>query len=97
MKRYRNDGEWHKLFAEQKRCGQSVKQFCLAKGIHSNVFYRKKKWLEKAGGLVRLPGAITDRASIEITGGGLTVGVRGGFTEGELVRILKCVKEALDA
>lgn len=97
MKNYRRDAEWRVLFAEHEHSGKSAKQFCRTKGINANVFYRKKKALGERGGLVRLPGVVTGGAPIEINIGGLTVGVTGGFEEKELVRVLKCVREALDA
>ena len=97
MKKYRSAEEWRTLFHEQEGSGQSVKQFCRTKGINVNVFYRKKKSLTEGGGLVRLPVGIERTTPIEINLGGMTIGVAAGFSERELVRVLRCVREALDA
>jgi hypothetical protein len=97
MKRYRSDEEWRSLFHEQAASSKSTKQFCQNKGINANVFYRKKKSLTEGGGLVRLPVGIGRTTPIEINLGGLTIGVAAGFSEQELVRVLRCVREALDA
>lgn len=49
------------------------------------------------GALVRLPVGLGDSAPIEITVGGVRIGVGSGFEERELVRVLRCVREAMDA
>ena len=97
MKKYRSDEEWRSLFAEQAASGKSAKQYCLSQGINANVFYRKKKSQAEGGVLVRLPAGIGRTTPIEINLGGMTVGVAAGFSEQELVRILRCVREVLDA
>ena len=97
MKKYRSEAEWRMLFTEQTASMKSVKQFCQTKGVNANVFYRKKKSLAGGGGLVRLPVGIGRTTPIEINLGGLTIGVAAGFSERELVRVLRCVREALDA
>jgi hypothetical protein len=97
MRKYRSEEEWRELFAEQERSGQSAKGFCQSEGVSANVFYRKKRLLRDGGGLVRLPVGLEKGAPIEITVGAVTIGVRGGFGDHELVRVLRCVREALDA
>jgi len=97
MKKYRSDEEWRKLITEQAASGKSAKQYCLNKGLNANVFYRKKKSLADGGALVRLPAGIRRTPPIEINLGGMTIGIAPGFSERELVRVLKCVREALDA
>jgi len=97
MKKNRSEAEWRMLFHEQAASGQSGKQFCRAQGINANVFYRKKKSLAEGGGLVRLPVGVGGTTPIQINLGGMTIGVVAGFSERELVRVLKCVREALDA
>ncbi len=97
MKTYRSDEEWRTLFHKQAASGKSAKQFCRTKGINATVFYRKKKSLAEGGGLVRLPVGIGRTTPIEINLGGLTIGVTAGFSEQALVRVLRCVREALNA
>ena len=97
MKTYRSNEEWRTLFHEQAASGENAKQFCRTKSIHANVFYRKKKSLTQGSGLVRLPVGIGRTTPIEINLGGITIGVAAGFPEQELVRVLRCVREALDA
>ena len=97
MKKYRSEKEWRDLFAEQQQSGQSAQQFCRVKGVNANVFYRKKKQMGGGGGLVRLAVGMAKGMPIEIAMGGVTIGVRCGFAEQELVRVLRCVREAFDA
>lgn len=97
MKKYRSDDEWRELIARQKRSDKSIAIFCREKGIHPNLFYRKKKSLQETGKLVRLPALSPSRATIEITIGCMTIEVTGGFADTELVRVLRCVREAANA
>lgn len=97
MRKLRSEAEWRGLFGEQKRSGKTVREFCRIKGVHENVFYRKRKLLSGTGELVRLPVSLDRGARIEIAIGAVTVGVKNGFAERELVRVLRCVREALDA
>jgi hypothetical protein len=97
MKKIRSETEWRALFDEQERSDLSAKEFCRTKGVNANVFYRKKKLLRKPGEIVRLPIRLERGAAIEIAVGGIRIGVRSGFVERELVRVLRCVREALDA
>jgi hypothetical protein len=97
MKKNRSEKEWRDLFTEQKRSGKTVRDFCRSKGVNENVFFRKKKQLGGTVTLVRLPVGLSDSAPIEITVGGVRIGVGSGFEERELVRVLRCVREAMDA
>ena len=97
MKKYRSDQEWRALFGEQDRSGMNAKRFCREKGVCANVYYRKKKSLAGDGEMVRLPVKLEQRAPIEITISGITIGVAAGFAERELVRVLRCVREAFNA
>jgi hypothetical protein len=97
MRNFRSDEEWRILFGEQERSGMNAKRFCREKGLCANVFYRKKKSLTEGSGLIRLPVGIGRTTPIEINLGGMTIGVAIGFSEQELVRVLRCVREALDA
>jgi hypothetical protein len=97
MKKYRSEKEWRDLFAEQKESGKNAKQFCRVKSVNANVFYRKKKLLENNEGLVRLPMGMVNRTPVEIAMGGVTIVVRSGVAEQELIQVLRCVREALDA
>jgi hypothetical protein len=97
MKKYRSEAEWRLLFSEQKRSGMNAKNFCREKGICVNVYYRKKKSLAGEGGLVKLPVKLEKGTAIEINVGSVTIRLRSGFAEQELVRVLRCVREALDA
>ncbi len=58
---------------------------------------KKKKSQTSKGGLVRLPMVSASVTAVEISVGGITIGVRNGFEERELVRVLRCVREAMDA
>ena len=97
MKKYRSDAEWRLLFSKQKRSGTNAKEFCRERGICTNVYYRKKKSLAAEGGLVKLPVKLENGAPIELTIGGITIGVRNGFEEPELVRVLRSIREVFDA
>ena len=97
MKKKRSDKEWKMLIGEQERSGTNAKQFCREKGLCANVFYRKKKLLTGEGGLVRLPMVSASATAVELRVEGITIGVRNGFEERELVRVLRCVREAMDA
>ena len=97
MKKYRSEEEWRRLFSEQERSGMNAKNFCREMGLCANVYYRKKKSLANEGTLVKLPVKIETGAPIRITIGGVTIEVASGFTERELVRVLRCVGAAADA
>ena len=97
MKKYRSEAEWRMLLSEQERSGMNAKNFCREKGICANVYYRKKKSLSVEGGWVKLPIKLEKGASIEITIRNVTIGVAAGFAEHDLVRVVRCVREALDA
>jgi hypothetical protein len=97
VKKYRSETEWRMLFGEQERSGMNAKNFCREKGVCANVYYRKKKSLSGEGGLVKMPIKLEKGAAIEISMGSVTIGLRSGFVEQELVRVLRCVREALDA
>ena len=97
MKKYRSDKEWRALFGEQERSGMNAKRFCREKGVCANAYYQKKKSLTGGGGLVRLPMISAGATAVELRVGGITIEVRNGFPERELVRVLRCVREAMDA
>lgn len=96
MKRKRSEAEWNELFSEQKGSGKSVRDFCQLKGLNENMFYRKRKLLSERSELVRLPISLNEGTGIELSVGVVKVEVAKGFREEELVRVLRCVREALD-
>lgn len=47
MKKYRTEKEWNSLFLEQENSSLSAAAFCKQKGIHPNLFYRKRSDLSQ--------------------------------------------------
>jgi|GEM_PF-1411444 len=97
MKKIRSNEEWAGLVNEQRLSGKSVAAFCREKAIHPNLFYRKKQLSGSTGTFVKVPTITGDRRAVEIKSGDLVIRLEMPFADAELVRVLRCIREAENA
>jgi len=89
----RQKRDWPRILEEQRKSGESVKEFCESRGIHPNTFYKKRK-LHVQQPLVEIPvtGAVED-TPIMVSVGRFSVSVRRGFDPGILSSVLEVIGE----
>ena len=97
MKIFRTKENWEELFKEHKVSGKRVSDFCREKGIHQNLFYRKRKELSGKGSFVRLPVEVVSSGKIQIRIKDVIIEPGHGYDKQELALVINTVLEAVDA
>ena len=87
----RRKRDWPAVLHEQRKSGESVKEFCASRGIHPNTFYKKRK-LHSKQPLVEIPvtGTVED-TPIMVSVGRFSVSVLRGFDPEILKSVLEVV------
>jgi len=97
MKKIRSNEEWAGLVKDQRLSGKSVTAFCREKAIHPNLFYRKKRTPPDSRTFVKVATTTETRGAVEIKSGDLVIRLEMPFADAELVRVLRCIREAENA
>lgn len=96
MRKYRSKEEWKELITKQKESDKSVSEFCNGKGIHPNLFYKRRRDYE-SGSFVQLPMSIKRTYSkIKIRIQDIIIEPETGYDAKELFKIVTTVLEILN-